>query len=149
AWWLAILLACVVGAAQALGLSQIQVKSQPGEPLLAEIPIVAGNPCELEGLQVSLASPETFRRVSLQPPDVAASGLEFTVAVDARGARVTRVTSARRLAQPLLNFMREEGWGDVRSVRGYPALLTSPSPVAVTPAHPWQARVVSPPNTTE
>ena len=39
AWLLAIVLALVAGAAQALGLGQIQVKSQPGEPLLAEIPI--------------------------------------------------------------------------------------------------------------
>ncbi len=149
AWWLALLLACVVGAAQALGLGQIQVKSQPGEPLLAEIPIVAGNPSELEGLQVRLASPETFRRVGLQPPDVAASGLEFTVAVDARGAPVIRVTSARPLAQPLLTFLLEVDWGDGRLVREYTALLASPSTVAATPAQPLQAPVVSPPNTIE
>ena len=48
---LALVLALVAGAAQALGLGQIQVKSQPGQPLLAEIPIIAGDPSELEQLR--------------------------------------------------------------------------------------------------
>ena len=93
-WLFAIVLALVAGAAQALGLGQIQVRSQPGEPLLAEIPIIAGNPAELQRLHVRLASPETFRRVGLQPPDVAATGLQFAVAVDARGWPVIQIGRA-------------------------------------------------------
>ncbi|MFL6592645.1 MAG: FimV family protein, partial [Luteimonas sp.] len=81
------------GPAAALGLGQIQVKSQPGQPLLAEIPIISSDPSELEGLQAQLASPETFRRVGLEPPQGAASSLRFEPAIDAAGRPVIRVTS--------------------------------------------------------
>lgn len=47
-WILLLALAC--GPALALGLGQIEVKSRPGEPLLAEIPIVSSDPSELEQL---------------------------------------------------------------------------------------------------
>ncbi|TAK38161.1 MAG: hypothetical protein EPO30_09805 [Lysobacteraceae bacterium] len=147
AWLLATVLVLVAGAAQALGLGQIQVKSRPGEPLLAEIPIISGDPSELQALQVRLASPETFRRVGLQPPDVAATGLQFTVAVDERGWPVVRVTSSAPLSQPLLTFLLEVDWGEGRLVREYTALVASPSTVAATPAQPLQAPVVSEPNT--
>ena len=147
AWLFACVLVLVAGAAQALGLGQLQVKSRPGEPLLAEIPIISGDPAELEALQVRLASPETFRRVGLQPPDVAATGLQFAVAVDERGWPVVRVTSTAPLSQPLLTFLLEVDWGEGRLVREYTALLASPSTVAATPAQPVQAPVVAEPNT--
>ena len=44
------------GAALALGLGEIRVKSQPGQPLLAEIPIISNEPGELEQLQAKAAS---------------------------------------------------------------------------------------------
>jgi pilus assembly protein FimV len=65
---IALALAVAAGPAWALGLGQIQVKSRPGQPLLAEIPIVSSDPTELQGLQVQLASPDTFRRIGLEPP---------------------------------------------------------------------------------
>src|SRR3546814_10105829 len=89
AWLLAALLA-IPGLALALGLGQIVVKSKPGEPFLAEIPVVAANPAELRDLQVRLASPETFRRIGLQPPDATLTALQFTVARDAQGRPVIR-----------------------------------------------------------
>src|SRR5688500_6792159 len=63
----------------ALGLGQIQVLSRSGEPLLAEIPIVSNDPRELEQLQARLASPDTFRRIGLEPPQGAAADLRFAV----------------------------------------------------------------------
>src|SRR5690606_18487208 len=52
----------------ALGLGQVEVRSRAGEPLLAEIPIISSDPSELEHLQARLASPDTFRRIGLDPP---------------------------------------------------------------------------------
>ena len=63
--WLAL---CVCAPAFALGLGQIQVRSQAGEPLLAEIPVVSSDPSELQQLRARLASPETFARIGLQAP---------------------------------------------------------------------------------
>ncbi len=129
----------------ALGLGRIVVKSAPGQPLLAEIPVVAADPSELGNLQVRLASPETFRRVGLPAPDAATANLRFTVAVDGRGQPVIRVTSAAPLRQPLLTFLIEVDWGAGRLVREYSALLEAPSSLAA-PAQPIQAPTVAAPN---
>src|SRR3546814_15015992 len=89
----------------ALGLGQITVKSERGEPLLAEIAIISSDPGELENLQARLASPETFARVGLEPPDSTVSGLQFTVALDPQGKPVIRVTSAEPITASLLPFL--------------------------------------------
>ena len=47
----AALLLCASLPAFALGLGQIVVKSKPGQPLVAEIPIISSDPDELQGLQ--------------------------------------------------------------------------------------------------
>ena len=127
---LAVVLALLAGPALALGLGQLTVKSQPGQPLLAEIPIISNDPSELEDLQARLASPDTFRRVGLQPPDMEVSGLQFAVALDARGNPVIRVTSTAPLTQPLLTFLLEVDWGEGRLVREYSALVDVPRTVA-------------------
>ena len=80
--------------AMALGLGEIRVKSQPGQPLLAEIPIISTEPGELEQLQARLASPTTFERVGLPRPQGLVSALNFAVALDDQNRAVIRVTSA-------------------------------------------------------
>ncbi len=96
---LAVALTLLAAPAWALGLGQLQVKSRPGEPLLAEIPVISSDPSELENLQARLASPDTFRRVGLEPPGAEVTGLRFAVALDGRGNPVIRVTSAAPLQQ--------------------------------------------------
>lgn len=149
AWTCALLVAAlllVAGPVLALGLGQIQVKSRPGEPLLAEIPVVAGDPAELRDLQVRFASPETFRRVGLQPPDVAGTGLQLSVALDDAGRPVIRVTSSVPLQQPVLAFLVEVDWGSGRLVREYTAVIDGPSAIAA-PAQQVQSPGVAEPNT--
>jgi len=144
---LALALAITAGPASALGLGQLQVKSKPGQPLVAEIPIISSDPTELQGLQVQLASPETFRRVGLEPPQGAASSLHFEPALDAGGRPVIRVTSAAPVQQPLLTFLLEVDWGQGRLVREYSALLDAPRTVAAPVQAPIEAPVVAPSNT--
>jgi len=143
---LALALAVAAGPASALGLGQLQVKSKPGQPLVAEIPIISSDPTELQGLQVQLASPETFRRVGLEPPQGVASSLRFEPALDAGGRPVIRVTSAAPVQQPLLTFLLEVDWGQGRLVREYSALLDAPRTVAAPVQAPIQAPVVAPSN---
>ena len=145
--FLVILLALLAGPAAALGLGQISVKSQRNQPLLAEIPIITSDPSELEQLQARLASPDTFRRVGLEPPQGAMAELQFAVALDAQGRPVIRVTTATPVQQPLLTFLLEVDWGDGRLVREYSALLDAPNTVSA-PAQPAiQAPVAAPSNT--
>jgi len=121
--------------AAALGLGQIQVLSKRDQPLLAEIPIVSADPTELQALQARLASPETFARVGLSPPEGIVSNLQFAAALDARGRPVIRVTSPTPVQQPLLTFLIEVDWGQGRLVREYSALLDAPQS-AEAPAQP-------------
>src|SRR4249919_3013209 len=146
---LAIALVAVAGPAAALGLGQIQVKSKVDQPLLAEIPIISSDPSELEQLQARLASPETFRRIGLDPPTGAAADLDFSVALDERGRPVIRVTSSAPVDQPLVTFLVEVDWGSGRLGREYSALLDSPRTVAAPAQPPIEAPTVAPSNVIE
>lgn len=130
--------------AWALGLGQIQVKSQRDQPLLAEIPIISSDPSELEALQARLASPETFARVGLASPQGLVQNLQFNVALDANGRPVIRVTSAEPVQQPIVTFLVEVDWGQGRLVREYSALLDTPQTAAAPLQPPIEEATVSP-----
>lgn len=134
-------------SAWALGLGQIKVLSQREQPLLAEIPVISNDSTELEALQARLASPETFARIGLSPPQGIVSDLQFSVALDARGRPVIRVTSAAPVQQPLLTFLLEVDWGQGRLVREYSALLDTPQTAAAPVQPPIQEATVDPGNT--
>lgn len=134
-------------SAWALGLGQIRVLSQRDQPLLAEIPIISNDPAELEALQARLASPDTFARIGLAPPQGIVSDLQFAVALDARGRPVVRVTSAVPVQQPLLTFLVEVDWGQGRLVREYSALLDTPQTAAAPAQPPIQEATVETANT--
>lgn len=134
------------GNALALGLGQIEVKSRINQPLLAEIPIISTTPGELQALQARLASPETFRRVGLQPPQGIAADLRFSLGNDARGRPVIRVTTEAPVNQAVLNFLIEVDWGQGRLVREYSALVDAPR-TASAPLQPAiSAPVIAQPN---
>lgn len=136
----------VAGNALALGLGQIEVKSRINQPLLAEIPIISTTPGELQALQARLASPDTFRRVGLAPPQGIAADLRFSLGNDAHGRPVIRVTTAAPVNQAVLNFLIEVDWGQGRLVREYSALVDAPR-TASAPLQPAiSAPVVAEPN---
>ena len=127
---LALLLALSSSAAMALGLGNIRVLSRPGQPLLAEIPVISSDPDELANARVGLASPATFERVGLAPPEGLVSELHFEFAQDAQGRAVVRVTSAAPVQVPALGFLIEVDWGQGRLVREYSALVSAPESAA-------------------
>ncbi len=143
---LAATLALLAAPAFALGLGQITVKSQRGEPLLAEIAIISSDPSELENLQARLASPETFARVGLEPPGATVTGLQFAVALDPHGNPVIRVTSREPIDESLLTFLLEVDWGQGRLVREYSALLDAPRTVSAPAQPPIEAPSAAPSN---
>ncbi len=123
-------LALLSNAALALGLGEIRVKSQPGQPLLAEIPVISSEPGELEQLRARLASPVTFERVGLPRPQGLVNELDFAVALDDAGRPVVRVTSRAPVDVPAVNFLIEVDWGQGRLVREYSALVSTPGTLA-------------------
>ena len=142
-----LMLVLLAGQALALGLGRIDVKSRAGEPLLAEIQVISSDPSELEQLRARLASPDTFRRIGLEAPDAVVSGLEFTVALDARGNPVIRVTTREPVTQPTLTFLVEVDWGQGRLVREYSALVDTPQTVAAGAQPMIEAPSAAPSNT--
>ena len=117
-------------AASALGLGEIRVKSQPGQPLVAEIPVISNEPGELEQLRAQLASPVTFERVGLARPTGLVSGLDFAIALSDEGKPVIRVTSTEPVQVDAVNFLIEVDWGQGRLVREYSALVNAPGALA-------------------
>jgi pilus assembly protein FimV len=146
---LGLALALASSAACALGLGQIEVKSRAGQPLLAEIPVIASGPEELAQLRAGLASPETFQRIGLEPPQGIVTDLRFTLAVDANGKPIIRVTSTQPVQQPLLTFLIEVDWGQGRLTREYSALLDAPRTASAPMQPPIQAAAGAAPNTIE
>ncbi len=146
---LGLALALASGAASALGLGQIEVKSRLGQPFLAEIPIVSSDPGELENLQAELASPLVFARIGLQPPMGVVAELRFASALDAAGRPVIRVTSEQPVNEPLLTFLVSVDWGQGRLVREYAALVDAPRTVSAPLQPQIEETVVSAPNIIE
>jgi len=146
---LGLALALASGAASALGLGQIEVKSRIGQPFLAEIPIISSDPAELENLQAELASPLVFARVGLQPPMGVVAELQFTSALDSAGRPVIRVTTTQPVNEPLLTFLVSVDWGQGRLVREYAALVDAPRTVSAPMQPAIEETVVSEPNTIE
>lgn len=122
-----LLLALASSSAMALGLGDIRVLSRPGQPLVAEIPVISADPSELQNLRVGLASPVTFERVGLQRPTGLVSELQFELTRTAQGRAVVRVTSASPVETPALAFLIEADWGQGRLVREYSALMDAPT----------------------
>jgi pilus assembly protein FimV len=144
---LGIALVLLSGAAMALGLGEIRVKSQPGQPLLAEIPVISNEPGELEQLQARLASPITFERVGLARPEGLVSGLNFAVALSDEGKPVIRVTSTEPVQVAAVNFLIEVDWGQGRLVREYSALVDTPGALAAANQPIIEAPLPPPANT--
>lgn len=128
-----LLLACSQ-AALALGLGDIRVLSKPGEPFLAEIPVISNEPGELENARVALASPATFARVGLQRPDGLVGDLQFRFAQTNQGRAVIRVSSRMPVEVPSLSFLIEVDWGQGRLIREYSALVDAPNTAAAIEA---------------
>jgi len=113
-------------AALALGLGNIRVLSQPGEPLVAEIPLHSNNPEELDGATAALASPDTFKRVGLPIPRGQVRDLQFAFAQDRNEHAVIRVSTATPIHVPALSFLIEVNWAQGRIVREYSTLVSTP-----------------------
>jgi len=135
------------GAAMALGLGEIRVKSQPGQPLVAEIPIISSDPAEMEQLQARLASPATFERVGLQRPTGLVSELNFMIGVSDGGKPIIRVTSRAPVNQDVVSFLIEVDWGQGRLVREYAALVNAPGTVAAVSEPAIDAPAAAPSDT--
>ncbi|HWI35866.1 MAG TPA: FimV/HubP family polar landmark protein [Burkholderiales bacterium] len=114
----------LAATAQAAGLGRLTVLSALGQPLLAEIEIVALQPGEDEGLSARLPSLETFAAAGVDV-NPALSGLR--ISLERRDKRpYLRLTTAQPINEPFLDLLVELSWNSGKLVREYTFLLDPP-----------------------
>ena len=135
-------------SAHAAGLGKLNVLSPLGQPLNAEIEIVALRPGEEDGLTARIAGPEAFAAAGIEP---AALLNTMRFAVERRGSqRILRVTTTQPVNDPFVELLVELQWQTGRLVREYTFLLDPPeyksrelalAPPKPAPAEPKPAPV--------
>jgi pilus assembly protein FimV len=108
------------------GLGKINVRSNLGEPLRAEIPLSGA---DAAATKIGLAGADTFREFQVDYSGILSS-LRFAIVRRGNGA-VLRVTSSRPINEPFLRFVVEAQGNGNRSVREYTVLLDPPEYSAV------------------
>jgi len=135
------LISLVPWVAEAAGIGKLTVLSGLGQPLRAELDISA-NRDELSGMSARLAPQEAFRQAGIDYASVLLD-LRFTLDKRPNGQAVVKVTSAKPVNEPFLDFLVELNWPTGRLVREYTFLLDPPDIVATQAVRPVaEAKVV-------
>ncbi len=128
----ALLLASGVEAA---GLGKLSIQSALGQPLRAEIELLAVQREELGTISARLASAEAFRQARMDRAE-ALNSLRFEVDQRPNGQPVIKITSTAPVNDPFLDVLIELNWSTGRLIREYTLLLDPPAearPKAETP----------------
>ncbi len=121
---LASALALLPLGADAAGLGKITVLSALGQPLRAEVELMATRE-ELSSISARFASHDAFKQAGLEFVPALAG---VSVAIDKRpsGLSFIRLSSDRPIDEPFLDFLLELSWSSGRLVREYTFLLDPP-----------------------
>src|SRR5689334_10942369 len=123
------LLPCVAGAA---GMGRLNVLSNLGQPLVAEIDLSVSKE-ELGSLSARLASPDAYRTANLQY-NPSLTGARITIERRPGGQSFLKIVSTRPVAEPFIDVLIELTWASGRMSREYTALLDPPGVPAAPPA---------------
>ena len=110
--------------AHAAGLGRLSVLSALGQPLLAEVEIVALAPGEEDGLTARLAPAEAFNAAGIEISP-ALLGMKVDIARK-NGRAVLRLTTKQAVNDPFLDLLVELQWPTGKLVREYTFLLDPP-----------------------
>lgn len=112
--------------AHAAGLGRLNVQSSLGQPLSAEIDLVAVRGDEASTLVARLASPDDYQRANLQY-NAGMTGLRLSIEKRSNGQSYIKITGSRPVNEPFVDLLIEltSGTGG-KLVREYTALLDPP-----------------------
>lgn len=115
----------------AVGMGGINVFSALGQPLKAEIELVAVSKTDKPGLVARLASPDTYKGAGLDYP----YGVKyrFQVANRANGEPYLKLSSNQEISDPFVSLLIELSWSSGKLMREYTFLLDPPGYVADQP----------------
>lgn len=111
---------------EAAGLGKLTIHSALGQPLRAEIELVAVQRDELGSISARLATAEAFRQARVERAEIL-NTLRFEVAQHADGQPVVRITSTAPVNEPYLDMLIELNWSTGRLIREYTLLLDPPA----------------------
>lgn len=114
--------------AQALGLGRLTVLSDLGQPLRAEIPLVAFHGVDRSAITAKLASTGDFAQVGLRKSR-ALRGIVCHIRRNANGHYVVMLQSPNPVDVPFLHFLLSLKWSNGSLLREYTALLNPASGV--------------------
>ena len=115
------LLGALALTSQAAGLAGITVQSALGQPLAAEIQIVALQPEDFDLMQARIASPEAYKAAKLTYLPVIG---QLRLAAEHRGeGAVWKLTSVAPINEPTLHVLVEFTWPGGKLVQKYSILL--------------------------
>ena len=120
----------------AVGMGGINVASALGQPLKADIELVAISKAEKDSLVARLASPEAYKSAGLEYP----YGNKFKFQIESRadGQPYIKASSAQPVNEPFVSLLVELTWSSGKLSREYTFLLDPPGYV---PEQPAQAEV--------
>lgn len=128
---LALTTAALPMSVPAAGLGQITVLSALGQPLRAEVELVA-NQTEREGLQVRVPGPDAFKQASVPYTNIME---DIHVSVSQRGGKpILKLSSVRPINEPFVQMLVELDWATGRLVRDFTFLLDPPAQESVAKA---------------
>lgn len=110
--------------AEAAGLGRFTLLSGLGQPLRAEVELVASRD-ELAGMSARVASADIHRQAGLDYPPTLSS-VRLTIDRRPDGPAVVRVVSDRPINDPFVDMLVELNWAGGRLVREYTFLLDPP-----------------------
>lgn len=123
--------------AQAVGLGGIQVRSSLGQPLEAEIELLAAEgKAERASLEARLAAPDVYKGAGLEYPY--SNRYTFKIKQHENGKPYLEASSAQPINDPFISLMVELTWSSGRLLREYTFLLDPPG---YTPSKPQAAPV--------
>lgn len=109
-------------AIHAAGLGKLTLNSALGQPLNAEIDVVASNSDEVQSLKAGIAPRETYAHVGVSYESILSS-IKASVALRANGVPYIKLTSVQAINDPFLIVLMELGWTSGRVLREYTVLL--------------------------
>ncbi len=113
-------------AALALGLGEVKLHSALNQNLNADIELLSVEPGDMEELEISMASAETFAKLGLNRPAVLMF-VKFEVKQGTNGKYYVNATSKDAIREPFLDFLVEAKWPAGRVLREYTLLLDPPT----------------------
>ncbi len=117
-------IACLAwsGMVCATGLGGINVSSNLGQPLKAEIELVSVDKADKSSISARLASAEAFKNSGIDYP-YALPKLKFEVVNRDSGEPYVKVTSAQAVNEPFVTLLIEVTWSSGKLLREYTFLL--------------------------